>query len=87
MADESKGVQNLLVSTKEAAKVTGLSEYELRIGWKQGRYPALVIGTGGKRPRLRWRLDLLEASIQKLLSTDKQTNASTVPQEAWRSWR
>ena len=53
----------MLVTTKQAAKATGLSEYELRRGWKEGRYPALVIGSGDERRRLRWNLEALEAAI------------------------
>ena len=55
----------MLVSTKRAAEVTGLSEWELRRGWKAGRYPALVIGNGGDRPRLRWNLEALLAAIEQ----------------------
>lgn len=62
----------MLLTTNQAAAATGLSEYELRMGWKAGRYPALVIGNGGNRPRLRWRLDLLQAAIEKaMIEQDK----------------
>ena len=62
----------MLLTTNQAAAATGLSEYELRLGWKAGRYPALVIGSGGNRPRLRWRLDLLQAAIEKaMIEQDK----------------
>lgn len=58
----------MLLTTNQAAAATGLSEYELRMGWKEGRYPALVIGKkGGNRQRLRWRLDLLQAAIEKAM--------------------
>lgn len=53
----------MLMNTKQAAKATGLSEYELRRGWKEGKYPALVIGRGDERRRLRWNLEALQASI------------------------
>ena len=53
----------MLVTTKQAAEATGLSEYELRRGWKEGRYPALVIGRGDER-RLRWNLEALEEAIR-----------------------
>ena len=55
----------MLVTTKQAAKATGLSEYELRRGWKEGKYPALVIGRGDERRRLRWNLETLQAAILK----------------------
>ena len=54
-----------LVSTEAAAKATGLSTYELRRGWKEGRYPALVIGRSEERQRLRWDLDRLTSAIAK----------------------
>ena len=53
----------MLVTTKKAAAETGLSEYELRRGYLEGRYPALVIGRGDQRRRLRWNLEALRAAI------------------------
>lgn len=53
----------MLVSTDEAARRTGLSTYELRTGFKEGRYPALQIGRGDRRKSLRWDVDRLEAAI------------------------
>ena len=57
----------MLVSTAIASKHTGLSQYELRRGYKQGRYPAIVIGEGEERMRLRWNLDTLDACIQDIM--------------------
>ena len=54
----------MLVNTKQAARATGLSEYELRRGWKAGVYPALLIGQGDQRRRLRWDIDALIAAIR-----------------------
>ena len=54
-----------LLTTKQAAAETGLSEYELRLGFKQGRYPALLIGQGDRARRLRWNLEILEEAIAK----------------------
>ena len=55
-----------LLTTAQAAAETGLSAYELRLGWKQGRYPALEIGSGASRARkLRWNLDSLMAAIER----------------------
>ena len=34
------------VNTHDAARAVGLSEWELRAGFKEGRYPALEIGRG-----------------------------------------
>ena len=53
----------MLVTTKEAARATGLSEYELRRGFLEGKYPALVIGRGDQRRRLRWSLEALQIVI------------------------
>jgi hypothetical protein len=53
----------ILVPTKTAAEVTGLSIYELRRGFKEGIYPAIEIGRGDRKRRLRWNLDLLGEAI------------------------
>lgn len=53
----------MLVNTKEAARITGLSEYELRRGYLEGKYPALVIGRGDSRRRLRWNMAALQEAI------------------------
>lgn len=54
----------MFVNTREAARQTGLSEYELRTGFKQGVYPALEIGRGDRRRSLRWDLDVLRATLE-----------------------
>lgn len=54
----------MLVCTKKAAELTGLSEYELRFGFKQGLYPALEIGRGSRRKSLRWDPDILQQAIR-----------------------
>lgn len=63
-----------LVNTKEAAKAVGLSEFELRNGWKSGKYPALPIGgtDAGRGVRLRWNLELLHKTI-----VEEMTNATS----------
>jgi len=55
----------MLVNTKEASRSSGLSEYELRRGYLEGKYPALVIGRGDQRRRLRWNMEALQEAIQK----------------------
>lgn len=42
----------MLISTKQAAELTGLSAYELRHGFKRGLYPALEVGRGSRRKSL-----------------------------------
>lgn len=53
------------VLLKEASKITGLSEWELRIGVKNGKYPALKVGSG--RGKYIFDLDLLNDRIVKLM--------------------
>lgn len=53
----------LLLTTKEAAQYTGLSQYELRRGYKMGLYPAIEIGAGERSQRLRWHREALERAI------------------------
>lgn len=55
----------MFVNTKAAARATGLTEYELRLGFKQGRYPALEVGRGDRRRSLRWDLDVLQEALRK----------------------
>ena len=64
----------MLVTTKIAAEKVGLSEYELRMGFKQGRYPAIEIGQGERARRLRWNLDLLRAAITENMAEKAREN-------------
>lgn len=67
---------NRLCSTEEASRETGLSKYELRLGWKQGRYPALAIGSRDARQvRLRWNIPLLVAAIRKNMTEQTKEDA------------
>ena len=54
----------MLICTKKAAELTGLSELELRSGFRRGLYPALEIGRGSRRKSLRWDLDFLRQAIR-----------------------
>ena len=56
---------NRLVTTKKAHEYTGLSEWELRRGYKEGIYPAILIGRGERARRLRWDLELLQEAIRR----------------------
>lgn len=57
---------NRLLTTKEASLATGLSEYELRLGAKQGRYPVLWIGSADSSfRRMRWNLDVLQEALRR----------------------
>ena len=53
----------MLICTKQAAELTGLSAYELRHGFKCGLYPALEVGRGSRR-KLRWDPDILQQAIR-----------------------
>lgn len=61
----------MLICTKKAAELTGLSEYELRYGFKQGLYPALEVGRGSRRKSLRWDPDILQQAIRDAMCTQK----------------
>ena len=67
-------MMNRLLTTKEAAQATGLSEFELRLGAKQGRYPVLLIGSQDSSfRRMRWNLEALEEAIMKQMDLGKDT--------------
>lgn len=61
-----------LATTVKASEHTGLSQYELRRGWKEGRYPALVIGRGDQRRRLRWNLEALDKAILQEMERNRE---------------
>ena len=61
-----RGLYDRLLTTEEAAAATGLSQYELRIGGKAGRYPVIWTGTpSNKFRKMKWNLEALEAAIMK----------------------
>lgn len=61
---------NRLLTTKEASLATGLSEYELRLGAKQGRYPVLWIGSESSYyRRMRWNLEILQEALRRQMET------------------
>lgn len=64
----------MLVCTKKAAELTGLSELELRNGFKRGLYPALEIGRGSRRKSLRWDPDILQQAIRDAMHTRTTTS-------------
>ena len=57
--------------TKATATHFSISEYELRLGFKEGRYPALEIGRGNRRRSLRWDWDVLQEALRQQM-TEKQ---------------
>lgn len=54
-----------LVTTAQASAATGLSEWELRRGYREGIYPAILIGRGESQRRLRWDIELLQETIRE----------------------
>ena len=54
----------MLICTKKAAELTGLSAYELRHGFKQ-------VGRGSRRKSLRWDPEILQQAIRDAMCTRK----------------
>ena len=70
---EQRGIYDRLLTTEEAAAATGLSQYELRRGGKEGRYPVILCGSPGCRFRKqKWVLSALEDAIRQQM--DHATN-------------
>lgn len=64
----------MLICTKQAAELTGLSAYELRHGFKRGLYPALEIGRGSRRKSLRWDPEVLQQALKDAMHTRTTTS-------------
>lgn len=73
----------MLVTTKEAARLTGLSEYELRVGHKAGDYPALEVGRGSRRKNLRWDIERLQRVLDERMSAQATDRAELI-ERVWR---
>lgn len=67
-----------LMNTKQAAKATGLSAYELRRGYKLGLYPAIEIGMSSKNKRLRWNMKMLEEAIFRNMEQAARERAESI---------
>ena len=65
----------MFVNTKTAARILGLSQYELRRGYKQGVYPAIQIGGGDERKTLRWDVNLMRDTLVSLATHGKHNIA------------
>lgn len=55
-----------------------MSRYELMRGYKTGKYPAIVIGNGGRGSKLLWDLDLLTEAIQRGMIQDQQRRMKAI---------
>lgn len=54
-----------IVGVKEASEHTGLSQWELRLGAKQGKYPCLRVGC--KNGKILFNIDLLTRRIDSIM--------------------
>ena len=65
-----RGLYNRLLTTEEASAATGLSQYELRLGGKQGRYPVILCGSPeNKYRKQKWNLAALEEALRQQMET------------------
>ena len=68
--NDQRGLYSRLLSTEEAATASGLSQYELRNGAKDGRYPVILTGKpGNKYRKMKWNLEALNDAIRKQMCT------------------
>ena len=68
----------LRVTTKEASKITGISEYSLTCMRKQGIISYLKIGYG--RGRILFDIDVLDAELKKMEEENKEKQAKLFEQ-------
>ena len=68
----------LRVTTKEASKITGISEYSLTCMRKQGVISYLKIGYG--RGRILFDIDVLDAELKKMEEENKEKQAKLFEQ-------
>ncbi len=61
----SKDITIRVVGIMEASKIFGLSQWELRQGVKNGKYPAFRVG--GKKGKLMFNVKLLTERIEQLM--------------------
>ena len=63
---DQRGLYDRLLTTEEAAAATGLTQYELRRGGKEGRYPVILCGSPGMKYRKqKWNLAALEDALRQ----------------------
>lgn len=61
------------ITLKQAAQLTGISEWSLRAGIKQGRYPYIKVGIG--RGRIFVDIELLEQALAAEAQANQQRQA------------
>ena len=68
-----RGLYSRLLTTEEAAAATGLSQYELRMGAKSGKYPCILGGDEKKQFRkMKWNLEALDAAIRQQMTMHQE---------------
>lgn len=71
----------MIVGIKKAAEITGLSEWELRIGAKQGKYPFYRPGSGKANAPYKFDIDLLVEVIKKECIKNAEEQKELIKQE------
>ena len=70
--NELRSIPNRLLTTAEAAHFTGVSQYELRKGAAEGRYPVILLGSpANKFRKMRWNYEML---MDAIMQQTNQTN-------------
>ena len=55
-----------------------MTRYELIRGYKEGRFPAITIGHGGRGSKLLWDLDLLQDTIRRQMLEDQESRRNAL---------
>ncbi len=63
---------NVLTTDEVLQAIPWMTRYQLIRGYKEGIYPAVQIGKGGRGSKLRWDLDLLQDAIKRKMLTDQE---------------
>lgn len=66
------------MNIKEAARQVGLSEWSLRAGIKQGKYPYIKVGIG--RGRIFVDIDMLEKALEQEAQDNQKRQAEIYEQ-------
>lgn len=74
---ELRPIPNRLLTTAEASHFSGLSQYELRKGAAEGRYPVILLGSpANKFRKMRWNYEMLmDAIMQQTNQAGGEENA------------
>ena len=63
---------NVVNTAGVLAAMPWLTRYELIRGYKEGRFPAITIGRGGRGSKLLWDLDLLQDTIRRQMLDEQK---------------